>query len=184
MGTIIKDEGKVFHLAPAGMVQAVCFDFWDIGRQKKEFKGVTKIQHKGYLAWEIDERIKSDDDLNGKRFRLYKKYTLSLNDKASLNKDLMSWRGKPFMEIEKKGGFDIESMVGVNCFLNIVHNKVGEKTFANISTINPLPKNMSPITAENARGVPEWIAKLVLGGVGDAPEDIAEVGGDEEPTAE
>lgn len=46
-----------------------------------------------------------------------------------------SWTGK-----EPTDSFDLESLYQVPCQLNIIHAKVGEKTYANISTIMPLPK--------------------------------------------
>ncbi len=160
MSIIAKDEGRTFHLAPAGMHQAVCFDCWNLGMQKMEFKGKVKIQAKVMIAWEIDEIIVSDDVLNGTRYRLYKKYTNSLNEKAALSKDLISWRGKPFTDAEKKGGFDLESLIERNCFLNIVMVEINGKSYANISAINPLPKNMPIIHPQNPRSVPNWIAKI------------------------
>lgn len=173
MPVIVKDEGKKFHLAPAGMVQAVCFDFWDLGLQNTPIKGgKNKIVHKGMVAWELNEPIVSDDDFNGKRYRIYKKYTLSLNEKSNLSKDLTSWRGKPFTDLERKGGFDVESIVGANCFLNIVHVESDGKTYANISAVNPLPKNMPLILPENARSIPEWIVDIQAKSEG-IPSEVA-----------
>lgn len=185
MGTIIKDEGKVFHLAPAGMYQAVCFDFWDIGKHLVKIKATGKMKpvKKCYLALELDTRIESDDELNGKRYRLYRKYTMSLNIKADLAKDLASWFGRALTQ-EDRDGFDSDNLVGLNCFLNIIHKKEGDKTFANISAFNPLPKNIQPIPPENPRGTPEWIIKLRSSALAEVPAEIIEVGGDEEPTAE
>lgn len=159
MPIIAKDVGKAFHTAPAGMVQAVCFDCWDLGMQVKEFKGKQVTQHKVLIGWELNENIVSSDEYNLKRYTIYKKYTLSLNDKANLAKDLASWRGKPFTK-EEKDGFDLEKLIGVNCFLNIVHVSYEDKTYANISAITPLPRNTILIRPEAQRSLPEWISKI------------------------
>lgn len=158
MPIIASAKGKTFHIAPAGMTQAACFDIWDIGLQKREFKKKIKIQHRIIVTWEINERIESQDDYNGKRHRIRKEYTLSLHEKAALYKDLVSWRGRPFTE-EEKNEFDLEKLIGANCFLNIVHVESGGNTYANLSAINPLPKGTPLITVETARSIPDWIAK-------------------------
>src|SRR3990167_5399638 len=118
MAIIAKDEGKAFHLVPQGNYQAVCFDVWDLGNQKFLYNGKELVKHKVLVGWELNEVIASSDEYDGTRYRIYKRYTLSLNEKANLCKDLTSWRGKKFTDDEKKG-FDIEMLIGVNCFLNI-----------------------------------------------------------------
>lgn len=158
MSVIAKDEQKQFHLPPTGNQQAVCFDVWDVGLQESTWGDEKKVQHKVWIAWELEERISSDDEFNGQRHRIHKKYTLTLGDKATLNKDLSSWRGRPFTDEEKKG-FDLEKLIGINCLLNIIHNKDGDKTYANIAAVAPLPKGLTKIAPENKRSVPEWIKK-------------------------
>lgn len=163
MPIIAKDAPKTIHLCPPGTYQAVCFDVWDLGNQKVSIQGHDKIQHKIMIAWELDELIKSDDEQNGKRFRQYRKYTLSLNDKAALAKDLTGWRGQSFTAEEKKG-FDIEGLVGGNCLLGLIHKESGGKTYANIASVSGLPKNMPTIAPESPRAVPDWVKKLVEDG--------------------
>jgi len=76
-----------------------------------------------------------------------------LHEKSALRKDLESWRGKKFTRDEEMG-FDIERLIGVNCLLNITHNEVGDRTYANIVSIMPLAKGMRPIT------VREYVRKV------------------------
>lgn len=131
-------ETKNYTPAPEGTHQAVCVDIIDKGMLPNKFRDGA-LQHKVEVVWQINE---PRDD--GKRFAVSKRYTASLNDKATLRHDLESWRGCPFSPSELSG-FDLESIVGANCLLNIVH-KAGTqdptKTFANVAAVMPLLKGM------------------------------------------
>ncbi len=129
-------ESKNFTPAPSGVHQAVCVDVIDKGILEVTYSGQTKKQHKVSIAWQIAE---TRDD--GKLYLVYKRYTLSLNEKATLRKDLESWRGKAFTR-EEEMGFDVETVIGANALLNIQHNAVGDKTYANVVSIMPLVKGM------------------------------------------
>ncbi len=146
-------ESKSFAPAPEGVHQGVCVDVVDLG-VIPGFGG--KPQHKAVIVWQIDE--KRDD---GSRFLLFKKYTLSLNEKATLRKDLEAWRGRAFSR-EEEMGFDVESVIGANCMVNVQHrpSQDGTKTYANIVSLTPLPKALrqNQLRAENYER-PEHLAK-------------------------
>lgn len=137
-------ESKNYTPAPEGTHQAVCVDVIDQGLKPNAFKAGA-MQKKVDLAWQIDER--RDD---GKRFIVYKRYTASLNEKASLRHDLESWRGKPFTRDEEMA-FDVETVIGANCLVNVQHKRSadGTKTFANVVSVMPLLKNMPKLLTEN-----------------------------------
>jgi hypothetical protein len=135
-------EQRDFTPAPSGLHQAVCVDVVDMGMLEVTYAGVTKKQHKIRVVWQIDEPME-----DGKRFIVQKRYTLSLSDKATLRKDLESWRGKAFTRDEEMG-FDLERLIGVNCFLNVVHAQKEGKTYANVAGVVPLKRGMQAITAE------------------------------------
>lgn len=160
MPIIAKKGEGVFHLTPAGTFQAVCYNVWDLGLQAGTFNNQPKIQHKIIIGWEINETIESTDEFNGKRFVVTKKYTLSLDDRSNLSKDLTAWRGKAFTAEEAKG-FDIEKLIGVNAMVNIVHNQSGDKTYANVAGVMKLAKGMMPMKPELDRTTPAWIQKLI-----------------------
>ena len=129
--------------APEGAHQAVCVDVIDKGMvESKSFDGKPpKKQHKVTIAWQIDE-LRDD----GKRHVIYRMYTLSLHEKATLRKDLESWRGKKFTRDEEMG-FDVETVIGANCIINVQHNPVGDKVYANVASVMPLMKGMPKIAA-------------------------------------
>ncbi len=135
-------DSKTYTPTPAGVHQAVCVDVIDKGMLPNTFKPGTS-QHKIALAWQIDEERE-----DGKRFLVYKRYTASLHEKATLRKDLESWRGRAFTRDEEMG-FDVESIIGANCLLNIQHNVNGDKTYANVVAVMPLHKGMTKIFARD-----------------------------------
>lgn len=134
------NETKNFTPAPEGVHQAVCVDVIDKGIVESAFvdekTGQKKFQHKIDLAWELNE-----DRDDGKRFTVYKRYTLSLNEKATLRKDLESWRGRAFTRDEEMG-FDVETVIGINALVNVQHHTKGDKTYANVISVMPLMKGM------------------------------------------
>lgn len=136
------NETKNYTPAPEGVHQAVCVDVLDLGMLKSAFPdektGRDKFQHKVNVIWQIED---TRDD--GKRYQLYKRYTLSLHEKAALRHDLESWRGKAFT-FDELAGFDVEKLLGANCFINVQHKKSadGTKTYANVVAVMPLPKNL------------------------------------------
>jgi hypothetical protein len=134
-------DSKTFDPAPAGVHQGVCVDVVDLGILDVTWQGQSKKQHKINVAWQIAE-LRED----GKPFLVFKRYTLSLSEKANLRKDLESWRGRAFTR-EEEMGFDVESVIGANCLLNIQHNESGGKTYANVVSIMPLVKGMPKMTA-------------------------------------
>ena len=140
MGIYAK-AGANFTPAPAGTHGAVCVDIVDLGEVKTEYQGKARTRHVVKIVWQIDEL--RDDGLLP--FALRKTYTLSLHEKATLRKDLESWRGKAFTEEELRG-FDLEVLLSKGCLLNVIHREANGSTYANVSGIMKLPKGMQAPT--------------------------------------
>lgn len=134
-------EGGDFTPPPAGIHPAICHRFIDLGTQQSTFEGQTKQQHKVLLSWEItDPEVRMED---GKPFIISQRYTWSMSDKATLRKTLESWRGKPFEEADfGPGGFDTRKLVGTPCMISIMQVTKNGKTYANISAVTKLPKQV------------------------------------------
>lgn len=172
MGLIAKETGNGGGIAPIapGMYQAVCVGVYDMGSTMSE--RWKKLQHKVYIEWEIqEERVEIDGKSLPRSIR--KKYTLSLGEMANLRGDLEAWRGRPFTA-DELAGFDLKHLLGVNCYLNMIHNasQDGRKVYANIASIAPLRKADQRITPEAGTRffsfeggslpgdeVPEWLRK-------------------------
>jgi hypothetical protein len=134
------DSRKEWTPAPEGLHKAVLVDMVDLGIVDGSFGP----RHKVRAVWQIED-VSPDD---GKRFQVSKMYTLSLNEKANLRKDLETWRGKKFTADELKG-FDLEKLVGVNCQLQLIHNITDEgRTYSNVQAIIPLGKGEKRISAQ------------------------------------
>jgi hypothetical protein len=134
---IIVKANKEYPLHPAGLFQAVCCDVVDLGLIKVTYSGQTREQYTIKVLWQSEEM--RDD---GKPLLLVRRYNASLNEKSSLRRDLESLRGRPFTP-EELAGFDIENLLGVNAYLNVVHaERDGGKTYANVASVAPIKKGM------------------------------------------
>ena len=129
---------------PAGTHHAVCYGIIAVGTQPSEkFTPRQKI----VVCFEIpSERITiKDQDLPR---GISKRYTLSLNEKSILRKDLQSWRGKPFTQ-EELNGFDVSKVIGSNCLISVLHSDRAGAVYADISGISALPRQMASVRPEN-----------------------------------
>lgn len=139
-----------FETVPAGVTAARCIDVVDLGMITTNYNGEIKTQHKIEIYW-VTQHRNSENTFN---LTVRQRYTLSLNENSNLYKDLVSWRSKPFTE-EEVMGFDVENVIGAPCYINIIHNQAGDKTFANPTSIMPLPKEVQapPIPEDYVRHV-------------------------------
>jgi len=141
-----------------GMHQAVCAFVEDIGTQEGSYLGKPIRRHQIVVCWELAEKMSKGDNM-GKPFMISKFYTLSLNEKANLCKDLESWRGRGFTA-DEKDGFDVEKLIGANCFLNIIEvDKQDGSKRAAIASINPITKEMEKMQIFNQEP-PAWIQDM------------------------
>jgi hypothetical protein len=122
-------HGENFAPAPQGMHRAICCDVCDLGM----VPGKWGEKHLVRIVWQI-ETLMSD----GKPFMVDQRYTLTLDERANLRKDLEAWRGKPFT-LTEAAGFDLERLIGVPCSLIVLHKPGREagKVFANVQRVLP-----------------------------------------------
>lgn len=154
-------EGKTGPkvLVPAGMKQAVCYDVWDLGVQKNEYQGRIVTRPQIILTFELEDII-PDGELAGKRYTIGKFFTRSLHKKSTLRPFLEAWRGQPFTGDELKG-FDLEYLVGVNAFLNIIHEQKPDGTVkAKIASCGPITKSMAKLVPQTERSIPNFVQEF------------------------
>ena len=142
-------SGSDFEPAPEGNHSAVCCDVVDLGILPRTFEGRTSNDHMVSITWQLPET-----DADGRPYLVFKRYKNSLHDRASLRKDLEAWRGKRFTAEELKDGFDLDRLIGVPALVNVQHNDSGDRTYANVTAITPLPKGLPPIKVN-----PEFVRK-------------------------
>lgn len=175
MGLVAKSSGGTFTPVPAGVHVANCYAVYDVGSHYSAM--FEKLQHQILVIWEIPgERFEKEVDGQKQNFPcvISKYYTLSLNEKSNLRKDLESWRGRKFTQ-QELAGFDVGKLVGVGCQLNVLHENKNDAVRAKISAIMPLPKGTKAPPIENPtvryaidehghslpKTCPEWIAKKI-----------------------
>jgi hypothetical protein len=107
------------------------------------YQGKTKRQHKIRVVWQVDV---DHPDLH-KPLLVHKRYTCSLDEKATLRKDLESWRGRPFTE-DELNGFDLDVLIGVSCQLNVVQVQRGGDVYANVTSVVPLGRGMGKLAVK------------------------------------
>src|SRR5664280_3623167 len=95
-GLIAKNEVGEKGVIPAGTHVARCYGIIDLGRQYSQKFG--RWANKIMVQFELPADLTDD----GRPSVISKTYTLSLNDKASLKKDLESWLGRPVTADEER----------------------------------------------------------------------------------
>jgi len=147
-------QKKEFKIAPAGSWLGRLYRVIDLGTQTTEYMGQTKMLRKVKFFWELHgDDLKTDD---GKPLIQTRNYTLSLGDKASLRKDLESWRGKSFTDDELRG-FDISKLLDKWCMVTVQHRTANNgNVYADAVAITPVPAIVQKA------GVPQGVNPCVL----------------------
>jgi len=128
-------------IAPQGMHLARIYQIIDLGttEQGGQFAGKKR---KVQILFELPLETAIFDTQKGEQpFYARNMYTLSMHEKSTLRKDVHSMLGKQLNDDEAKS-FNIFNLLGKECMVNIIHKQSGDKTYANIQTITPVPKGM------------------------------------------
>lgn len=184
----VSGGGGDFKRAPAGSHIAVCNLVVDCGLQPGS-QMYPKPQRKLYVRFEIpSERVEYERDgvKHEGPLTIGSYYTASMNEKARLRKHLESWRGRAFTD-EQAAAFDVSSILGKPCMLNIIEETRGDRTYSNIASIGSLPKGVPAPTAENAllyydaesgvaalNTLPEWLIEKIKGQIEPAKPNASE----------
>ena len=124
MGLTAKSSGEDFPQHPAGTVMGRCYSVVDIGTQPE---GLYGPKHQCVISWESSELME-----DGRPFALSKFYTVSLNEKANLYHDLVSWRGKDFTP-EELSAFNVQAVLGAPALLTVIHDGNGKARLAGVA---------------------------------------------------
>jgi hypothetical protein len=130
------ENTKKFQIAPTGSHLARLYRIIDLGTHKSDYKGKISMLRKVKFFWELHgDDLKTED---GKPLIQTRNYTLSLGEKASLRKDLETWRGKSFTEDELRG-FDLSNLLDKWCMVTITHRESNGDTYADAVSVTPVP---------------------------------------------
>jgi len=144
MALIARESGGgTFTPVPPGMYLARCYRIVDLGTQKTEYLGTIKNLPKVMLQFEVhgeDDEGKPLLTAKNEPMSISKNFTLSLAEKATLRKDLQTWRGKEFTPDELKG-FQLDNVLGAWAMIAITKAMGNNgKEYTNIANINSVPK--------------------------------------------
>lgn len=134
------NEGQGYTPIEEGVYMALCYGLVDLGDVFSE--QYNKCSPRFTILWELvgAGTIKLEDGREINR-SISKTYGKSLGPKSNLRKDLRAWRGREFTD-EELAKFDMASILGVPCQIQIVNSTSNEKTYSNIAAIMNLPKGM------------------------------------------
>lgn len=167
-------EGGTYDPAPAGTHIGICYRLIDRGTQMKEYNGEKKTRHEVMLTWELSDEEMQD----GRPFSISKVFTLSMHEKASLRRDLEAWRGRSFTDDDFEGPnrFNMKKLIGAPCMLTVMHKEKEGRTYAEITGIGKLLKNIQPPPLRNDKSYlaldeEGWSAE-VYGGLSEKMKEI------------
>ena len=172
MEFIAKSEGNSnIPKLENGVYTALSSMLIDLGFQKSVLD--NNVRRKFMMVWTI---VGEFIEVNKEQLPrvMSKEYTLSLNEKSNLRKDLQAWRGQAFTE-EELQGFDLLTVMNKPCQLQIINEEKNGKTYNNISAIMAMPKGMTveplqettvfitnnPETWNNWEKIPKWIKEKI-----------------------
>lgn len=113
---------KVYELPEVGFHVATITRVEDLGMVKSDLYGE---QHK----IKIHIRIDDEKDSKGNTLFVTQTSSLSLGQKSRLGTFLRQ------LGIPTDGAFDLADLVGMRINANIIHNKSGDKTYANLESV-------------------------------------------------
>jgi len=169
----------------AGAYAAICDMVVDVGVQPSP-GGQFAPKRTVVLRFQIPEirvEITKDGETKSLPAVISRTVGLSLNEKSTLYALLTSWRGKAFTPEELKK-FDLGKIAGKPAFINVTHSVKGDRTYANLTSIMPLPKAIpAPVLEGEALvystdapdGVifdklPTWMQDKIAARIVDAPK--------------
>lgn len=173
MGLVAKDSGGEgsFTPVPPGMHLARCYRVVDLGTQKTEWQGQVKHLQKIMIQFEVhgeDDQGKPLVTSKGEPMSISKNYTLSLAEKATLRKDLQTWRGRDFTADELRG-FELKNILGHWAMLSVAKSMGNNgKEYTNIMSVNPVP------AAIKKAGLPEGVNTPALFSIEDPDMELFE----------
>jgi hypothetical protein len=153
MALIARSTGSDMEPISPGMHPAVCYGVVDLGTQPAF--GNFPPKHKVLFLFELPEE-RADFTREDKKVNLPRAisctFTLSLHTKGNMRPALEGWRGREFTPQELEG-FNVMQCLSANALLNVTHKsgsgKNAGRTFAEIKSINPLPKGTKKRQPEN-----------------------------------
>ena len=143
--------GGSFTPVPSGSHLARCYRIIDLGTQTGEYLGKPKTLPKVMFQFEVhgeDDEGKRLVTAKGEPLSISKNFTVSLAEKATLRKDLQTWRGREFTPEELRG-FRLETVLSHWAMISVTKAVGGNgKEYTNIANINRVPMSIKQMLPE------------------------------------
>ena len=135
-------KGGNYEVPPAGSHAAALVGLIDLGTHTDKFgDGEPFTARRILLVWELLDEKTTD----GNPHYIGRRFTLSVNEKSNLGKLIGGLRGKA---LAKDEGFDVRTILGKPCLLNVTHEKSTKgNDYASVAGAGPLPKGMKAAKA-------------------------------------
>ena len=156
MSLFVKTESN-FEKATPGMVDAICIAVADIGTQMTRFNEVEKPQHQVMICWKIAQ-LMQEGERAGENFIMCKRYHYTLDARSTLSKDMESWFARKISDEVRNAGFDLETLVGKKCTLNLMESQNG--SYTNINSVLPA-MGSNVMAVSDTELPPKAIAKAI-----------------------
>lgn len=166
---------------PPGSYAAYAISVIDLGMQqtKGQYAGV---KHQVQLTFEVPEVVVEFESESGSKTKapavIGQRFTYSMHKKAGLRKFIESLAGKSFATDEEASEFDLAKLLGKQFLINVEHVTRGDKTYANLKSVGPCPKQMKSATKQHHASwlyvladpdpslfaqFPEWLQNVING---------------------
>jgi hypothetical protein len=131
----IKAPVTIFELHPEGAYAARLYSLIDLGEQDGSFGP----KHQVNLTWETSETM-----ADGRPFSISQRFTWSLHEKSRLRPVVEAMLKRKLTDDDFKYGMEPGKLVGTEMLLTVRHElaKAGDRTFATVHAVGPLPKGM------------------------------------------
>jgi hypothetical protein len=168
---IAKESEKTFKPLNAGTEIGICVGVYDMGTtlvsDMYQNRAGDKRQHKITIQWELPGQVITYEDKETEKeverpATIMAWYTLSLDKKSNLRRDLEAWRGRTFTP-EELQGFDLKNLLGKACMIGIINETKGDDVKSKVSTVTKLL---------NGVDAPEQVKESVYFSFGDDNWDI------------
>lgn len=152
MAIIPTKTKKEFKVVPAGNHVARLYSVMHLGIIPGEYMGEPKETDTVRIGFELpNEKDVFKEGEEPKPYVISQEYTLSMNEKANLRKFVEGMLGVKMVEAEAED-FDVTSLIGTTCMLNVVHKiaKTSGNEYALIQNAAPMPRGIEVPAAVNA----------------------------------
>ncbi len=125
---ILVETNTQHRTAPAGLSPATLTRVTDLGEEESQYGTREMLE----LEFELDAK----DEATGEPYRAWRKCSKSLHRKSTLRGIVEGLLGRPLNGDETRR-FDVESLVGRQCLIQVAHVEKNGRTFANITAVLP-----------------------------------------------